>query len=267
MSLKPLRVGLVQMSSSVEREDNLHQVDRLLAQAQGCDVVVFPEYVLALAGDDSVRRAARTESETHAELGPLARKYACTVIFGGLPVWHGHGSRRSLRNAALVYSADGQPLARYDKMHLFQMNHGTYDETRLFEHGDSPLCFSLVGWQTGFSICYDLRFPELYRNMGNLDLILCPAAFTLHSGEAHWEILLRARAIENQCYVLAPAQCGSNSEVRVPKYGHSLVIDPWGKVLLDAGPEATGLFKITLEPAILHAVREKLPAVANRRIV
>lgn len=254
------------MASGIERAGNLQQVDDFLAQAHDCDVVVFPEYVLSLAGDESVRRAARTEVETHAELGALVRRHKRTVIFGGLPVWHGEGSRRTLRNAAIGYDAAGQPFARYDKIHLFQMTRGGYDETTLFEHGESPLCAPVRGWQTAFSVCYDLRFPELYRGMGLFDMLLCPAAFTRHSGQAHWHVLLRARAIENQCYVLAPAQCGTNAEVLVPKYGHTLAVDPWGTVLLDAGPEEKGVFKVLLERAVVEKVRSRIPAGGNRRI-
>lgn len=215
-----LTIGLAQMASVVERDENLQLVDSLMSQAQGCDMLVFPEYVLSLAGDASVRRAARSLADTHAELGALARKHGLTVVFGGVPVLDSESSPLGLRNAALTYDAAGQPLARYDKIHLFQMGESAYDETGLFDHGTAPCVVDVHGWRCALSICYDVRFPELYRRLGLFDILLCPAAFTRVSGEAHWHILLRARAIENQCYVVAPDQCGNNSEVRVPKYGH-----------------------------------------------
>lgn len=117
------------------------------------------------------------------------------------------------------------------------------------------------------AICSDLRFPELHRSLGSFELLLCPAAFTRLSGEAHWHVLLRARAIENQCYVVAPAQCGTNAEVRQPKYGHSLVVDPWGTVMLDAGPDAVGLHRVTLHKERLEQVRSTIPAGQNRQLL
>lgn len=270
-----LTVGLVQMASGMEREENLQQVATLLEQAGDCDVVLFPEYVLSLGSDSTVRRAARSLEENDAELGALARGAGKSVIFGGVPLWaegagpHAYQQRR-LYNVALAYGPDGQRLVRYDKIHLFQMDardgSPRFDETTLFTHGQNPVCADVLGWRTAFSICYDLRFPELYRSMGIFDLLLCPAAFTRRSGEAHWHVLLRARAVENQCFVVAPAQCGVNADVRVPKYGHSLVIDPWGRVLLDAGPDAVGLFPVRLERTVLEDTRRQLPALENRRL-
>jgi len=164
----------------------------------------------------------------------------------------------------LVYGPDGKRVARYDKIHLFNFQRGSesYDESTTIFPGRTPVSFESPGGRVGLSVCYDLRFPELYRALGEVSLILVPAAFTYTTGRAHWEILLRARAIENQCYVLAAAQGGLHANGR-RTWGHSMFIDPWGDVL-EVRAEGPGVVVGSLDPAHLAEVRTALPALRHR---
>src|SRR5690606_10658129 len=167
-------------------------------------------------------------------------------------------------NTMLVYAPDGSRVARYDKIHLFgfQRNDESYDESASIVPGTTPAAFAAPCGRVGLSICYDLRFPELFRALGDVALILMPAAFTYTTGRAHWETLLRARAIENQCYVLASAQGGVHPNGR-RTWGHSMLVDPWGDVLevLEEGP---GVVAGTVDPSRLEEVRTSLPALRHR---
>ncbi|HEY6895876.1 MAG TPA: carbon-nitrogen hydrolase family protein, partial [Rhodocyclaceae bacterium] len=169
-----------------------------------------------------------------------------------------------LRNTLLVFDPQGRQAARYDKMHLFSFVRGEerYDESATIEPGDRPLVADIAGLRVGAGICYDLRFPELFRAMGHIDLLVLPAAFTDTTGRAHWELLLRARAVENQCYVLASAQGGRHPNGRMT-HGNSMIIDPWGEVLarIDKGE---GVVCAELERARIAEVRSSLPALSHR---
>ncbi len=172
-------------------------------------------------------------------------------------------------NSVLVYDPAGERVARYDKIHLFRFTKGdeTYDEARTIAPGSavSTFVFAPAGGPrltVGLSVCYDLRFPELYRAMPRPDLILVPAAFTATTGKAHWEILLRARAVENLAYVLAPAQGGRHENGRAT-CGHSMLIDPWGAVLADR-PEGAGVVFGDIDPQLIASCRASLPALEHR---
>ena len=172
-----------------------------------------------------------------------------------------------MRNTSLAYNPAGQRVARYDKIHLFNFVRGEerYDEARTIEPGATPVAFDAPCGRVGMSVCYDLRFPELYRALsaqGNLNLILMPAAFTYVTGAAHWELLLRARAVENQCYVLAAAQGGRHENGR-RTWGHSMLVDPWGEII-SAVPEGEGIAIGDMDPARLAQVRRDLPALKHR---
>jgi nitrilase len=200
------------------------------------------------------------------------------VVGGTLPLRiegdAGDEATRAL-NTTLVFDPQGQHVARYDKIHLFRFDDGErrYDEAATLAAGHTPSAFKLTdrsgrAWRVGLSICYDLRFPELYRALsggpdGPCDLLLVPAAFTYPTGEAHWELLLRARAVENQCFVLAPAQGGLHENGR-RTWGHSLAIDPWGQVLAVRDEEGEGLTIAELDVARLAQVRAQLPALTHR---
>jgi len=264
--LERLRVVLVQMASSQDWGENLRSVRRTLAGLDApCDLVVFPENVLCLGSSATVRAAARPAATVVEELGELARQARAVTVFGGVPV----RDAERVTNAALVFAPDGRLLARYDKVHLFQLDPGSdaaIDETRTYTHGSGPVGFDWQGWRIGLSICYDVRFPELFRAYAPCDLVLCTAAFTRSTGMAHWHVLLRARAIENQCYVAGVGQCGTNPETGVPLFGHSLAIDPWGEVLAEAGPEREEVLHVELHKGRIDGVRRRLPALQHRRL-
>jgi predicted amidohydrolase len=175
-----------------------------------------------------------------------------------------------VRNACCVYGPDGRRLARYDKIHLFAFDNGqgeSYDEARVLQAGDTPVTFEHAGWRAGLSICYDLRFPELYRAMMQppCDVLFVPAAFTWTTGQAHWMTLLRARAIENQCWVVAPAQGGTHENGR-RTFGHSVVFGPWGEQLacVHEGGEGEGFALADMQAARRDEVRLQLPALRHR---
>src|SRR5439155_9709927 len=169
-------------------------------------------------------------------------------------------------SASLVYGPDGGRVARYDKIHLFAFAYDDerYDEGRTIEAGTKPVALDLPCGRVGLSVCYDIRFPELYRGLGDLALILAPSAFTATTGAAHWHLLLRARAIENQCYVLAAAQGGLHANGR-RTYGHSVLIDPWGEVVAEL-PEGPGVVVGDVLAERIASVRRELPAFAHRRV-
>lgn len=251
-----LSIALVQMASAPEIEKNLEFIRETLASLQGrCDLAIFPEYCLCVAGQETIRANAKRLGEIDDLLGALIRPFNIHCIFGGVPI----RDNGSFRDAMLVFDDDGKLLIRYDKMHLFSYpgNPRVLDEGGLFTPGNMPHHTMVKEWKIGLSICYDLRFPELYRSYIPADLMICAAAFLKETGKAHWHPLLQARAIENQCYVAAVNQC-------VPEcYGHSLVCDPWGKIVCEA-EESPVVHTVVLEKERLNQVRDSLPALMHR---
>jgi predicted amidohydrolase len=264
---EPFRVAAVQVVSSGDVDANLAQAEPLVAQAarEGARLIVLPEYfgILGARATDklAVREAAGTGKQQE-WLARQAREHGAWVVGGTVPVASADPDR--VRSACLVYGPDGQQVARYDKIHLFAFTRGDehYDEGRTIEPGASLVSFELPCGRVGLSVCYDLRFPELYRALGDLALILVPAAFTATTGAAHWHLLLRARAVENQCYVLAAAQGGLHPNGR-RTYGHSVLIDPWGEIVSEFA-EGPGLVAGNVDPARIAEVRSQLPALAHR---
>ena len=197
-------------------------------------------------------------------LSRTAREHRIWLIGGTAPI--ACADRARIRSACLVYDDTGKRVARYDKMHLFRFTSGDerYDESRTLEAGERPVALESPFGRLALSVCYDVRFPELYRSLGEFDLIFVPSAFTFPTGAAHWETLLRSRAIENQAYVVAPAQGGRHPGGR-RTYGHSMIIDPWGEVLA-MREEGEGVVLAEIDSARLAEVRAALPANANRRL-
>lgn len=262
-----LRVAALQMVSTPRVEDNLRTAAALIAEAvaQGAELLALPEY-FAIMGMSERDKVQVREVDGH---GPLqdflaasARAHGIWLIGGSLPLWTEQEGK--VLNTSLVYGPDGQRVARYDKIHLFGFRQGAerYDESATIEAGRQPVSFATPFGRIGLSICYDLRFPELYRALGVADLLVIPAAFTETTGRAHWEILLRARAIENQCYVLAAAQGGRHENGR-ETHGSSMLIDPWGNIL-DRKLKGPGIVIGNLEQACLAEVRARLPALSHR---
>ena len=268
-----MKVAALQMVSSPRPSDNLAQARTLLEQAAaaGAELAVLPEYFGAMGLRDSDKLALAEpfgHGPVQAFLAGAARDLGLWLVGGTLPLACGDAQR--VRNTSLVYSPAGDCVARYDKIHLFRFANGRehYDEGSTIEAGAAPVQFHLPArdgrtWCIGLSVCYDLRFPELYRlhARAGADLLLVPSAFTYTTGQAHWELLLRARAVENQAYVLAPAQGGIHENGR-RTWGHSMLVDPWGEVLA-VQAQGPGVVQGELEPARLQQVRTQLPALQH----
>ncbi len=266
-SRERMRVAAVQTVAGGDVAANLAQAEPLIGQAvaEGARLVVLPEY-FGIFGARATDKLAVRETEgsgvQQAFLARLARVHGIWLVGGTVPLASADPAR--VRSACLMYGPDGQRIARYDKIHLFAFTRGEerYDEGMTIAPGTEVVTVDLPCGRVGLSVCYDLRFPELYRGMGTLALILVPSAFTATTGAAHWHLLLRARAVENQCYVLAAAQGGLHPGGR-RTYGHSMLIDPWGVIVAerDDGP---GIVVGDVDPARIKAVRAELPALAHR---
>ena len=263
----PFRVAAVQMVSGSDVAANLAIAEPLIstAAAAGARLVVLPEYfgiLGARATDKLAVRETDGAGPQQAFLARLARTHGIWLVGGTVPVATADPTR--VRSSCLMYGPDGARVARYDKIHLFAFARGdeNYDEARTIERGTTPVAVDLPCGRVGLSVCYDLRFPELYRGLGTLSLILVPSAFTATTGAAHWHLLLRARAVENQCYVLAAAQGGAHPNGR-RTYGHSVLIDPWGHVVAEQD-EGPGVVAGVIDPARLAEVRAQLPALSHR---
>jgi nitrilase len=263
------KVAAVQMVSAPEVVPNLEAAARLVAQAAraGARLVALPEYFCILGRHETDKVKVREpdgDGPIQRFLSDCARENGVWVVGGTVPIECGDPAR--VRSACLVYDDSGQRVARYDKRHLFAFAHGAekYDESRTIEPGTAGVALDSPFGRLALSVCYDLRFPELYRAAGAVDAWFVPSAFTAVTGAAHWETLLRARAIENQCYVVAPAQGGLHPNGR-RTHGHSMIVDPWGEVL-GVRPEGEGVVTAELDPARLAEVRKSLPALDNRKI-
>lgn len=249
---------------------NLDIAARLIAVAAtgGARLVVLPEYFPIIGGSDADRLAVREAAGSgpiQTFLAEMACRHGLWLAAGSIPLEAGQPDK--LRNSCLVFDPQGRQVARYDKIHLFGFTQGAehYDEAATIEAGPAvPVGFDGPCGRVGLSICYDLRFPELFRALGTLDLIILPAAFTDTTGKAHWETLLRARAIENQCYVLASAQGGLHPTGRMT-HGNSMIIDPWGEIL-DRIDKGEGVIFADVDPERIAAVRASLPALQHRRL-
>ena len=266
---KKITVAAIQMVSTPDPSENMRAASARIEEAaqSGVSIVLLPEYWPLLGRTD-------TDKLAHAEQpgdGPLqqfmssiAKKHGLWLIGGTIPLVSPEPGK--VLNTLLAYGPDGSLAARYDKIHLFGFTRGqeSYDESRTIVAGNDVAVLETPQLRVGLSVCYDLRFPELYRAMGHCDLIVVPAAFTYTTGRAHWEILLRARAIENQCYLLAAAQGGKHVSGR-RTWGQSMLVDPWGEVRAQL-PEGEGVVLGELDPEHLSGVRASLPALAHRKL-
>ena len=263
------RVAAIQMTSGNDVAANLAAAGALVAKAAaaGASLVLLPENfgLMALHARDKVAaREADGDGPQQSFLSEMARLHRQYVIGGSVPLACDDPART--RQSLLVYRPDGRRIARYDKIHLFRFTHGDedYDEAKTIVGGSAPVAFDAPCGRVGVSICYDVRFPELYRALGEVTLIVVPAAFTQRTGRAHWEILLRARAVETQCYVLAAAQTGEHAGGR-RTFGHSMLVDPWGEIVASQD-EGEGVVVGEIDPARIADVRARLPALAHRTL-
>lgn len=278
-----MHIAALQLCASTDLARNLDRADALIADAagQGAELVALPEYFCLMGRHDRDKLAlAEREGDgpIQARLAAAARRHGVWVAGGTLPLQPpGHdpagGPPGRVRNTTLVFDPEGRQAARYDKVHLFRFDDGSrrHDEAATLEPGPAPVALTVRDraggrWRIGLAVCYDLRFPEHFRALMRpepCDLLLVPAAFTVPTGRAHWELLLRARAVENQCYVLAPGQAGHHENGRAT-WGHSLAVDPWGERLGMLGGEGEGVLLARLDRGRLEEVRRQLPALDHR---
>jgi deaminated glutathione amidase len=263
-----IRVACVQLTSGTDKASNLERAERLVARAAatGADVVVLPEKWNGIGDAETLRSLAEPlAGESVATMAGWAKRHGVTLVGGSIT--EVREGREKLSNTSVVLDPEGELLAVYRKIHLFDVEVGghVYRESEAEEPGTDPVVARSEGWTLGLSVCYDLRFPELYRILAleGAELVTVPAHFTLHTGKDHWHVLLRARAIENQLYVAAAAQVGVTGVGR-PSYGRSLIVDPWGIVLAEAPDEET-VISAELDRTRLADIRAKLPSLANRQ--
>lgn len=269
-------MAVIQLCSGPEVEANWRQAESCLREAAqaGAVLAVLPEN-FAVFDAAQYRAVAERLPELLQRLGRLARELDLWIVAGTLPAaTRPDGSTIAdgrVRTACHVLDSDGEVVARYDKMHLFDVEvadaQGSYRESASFEPGDAPVCVNTPLGRLGLTVCYDLRFPELFRRLvdDGADIISVPAAFTHVTGEAHWQVLLRARAIENQVYVLGAAQGGVHSPTR-HTFGHSQIIDPWGQVLALQEADSAGVISALRDETAQSDLQKRMPVRKHRRI-
>ena len=264
-----VKVAAVQLAAGPNVAANLNEARRLIAMAakQGARLVALPEYfaIMGMHETDKVKvREPQGSGPIQQFLSETAKKHKIWLVGGSVPLVSNDANR--VRNSSLVYDDKGKLVARYDKIHLFgfEMGKEQYSEQRTIEPGSEVKVVESPFGRLGLSICYDLRFPELYRAMKDVDIILVPSAFTETTGKAHWETLIRARAIENLAYVIAPAQGGYHLNGR-ETHGDSMIVDPWG-VVLDRLPRGSGIVIAGINPDYVRRLRKSLPALEHRTL-
>lgn len=265
------KVGVVQMNSGADPEDNLRRLKKKLKglQLQGARLVVTPENSLVFGSRSDYRRYAEPlgDGPLQAELSAICRQLGIWLLLGSMPIRHTDGA---ITTTALLIDDQGQCRAHYDKLHMFDVEvadgHHSYRESDTFRPGDEVKVVPTPFGNIGLSICYDIRFPQLYtalREQG-ADIIVVPAAFTKVTGKAHWDVLLRARAVETQCWIVAAAQWGEHNEGR-ETWGHSMIIDPWGQVVA-CQKQGTGVVLADLDLELSQTIRTNMPLVEHARL-
>ncbi|MCY4182228.1 MAG: carbon-nitrogen hydrolase family protein [Gammaproteobacteria bacterium] len=283
--MKPV-LAAVQMVSGPDVGENLAVAAELIAEAasRGAGLVLLPEVFAALEGEpmrSHGEREGAADGPIQSFLSGQARRHGIVLVGGTAPLSSRPGTAEAdaghligdgrVRAASLVYDAAGELLARYDKIHLFDVvvedRQARYSESLSYEAGSEVVCVETAAGRLGLSVCYDLRFPELYRQLFRLgaEIITVPAAFTAVTGAAHWESLLRARAIENQCYLIAAAQGGRHGPDR-ETWGHSMIIDPWGGILAELG-KGPGVATAEFDLQHLRAIRRRMPVADHLRLI
>jgi len=261
-------VACVQLNSSDNWHDNIDQAEFYVrnAAALGVEFLLFPENFSFMGHSSAQKKHMATYYKAITEgMRSLAKTYRIHIVAGSLIYQHG----KQYLNRSVLFSKEGQDLAKYDKIHLFDADitgEQRYCESDFFTAGKQPVWVHVDSWKVGLSICYDLRFPELYRYYAAIGctLLCVPAAFTDQTGAAHWECLLRARAIENQCYVLAAGQWGKHAGNR-QTWGHSMIIDPWGNIV-NCKQQGSGLVVADIQAKQLKEVHSQMPVLQHRRL-
>jgi predicted amidohydrolase len=263
-----LRVACVQINSSTSKEENLERMEPLVARAAatGADLVLLPEKWNGLGSHDVLLDVAEPieGGESVEAMSRWARTHGITLVGGSIA--ERRDGREKLGNACVVFDPEGEVAAVYRKIHMFDVEVGgvVYRESDSEDPGEATVSCEVEGWHLGLTVCYDLRFPELYRILAveGAELVTVPAAFTLYTGKDHWELLLRARAVENQCYVAAANQWGTVAGKA--SYGRSSIVDPWGIVLAQA-PDEDCVIAAELDRAHMERIRRSIPSLANRQ--
>ncbi len=267
--MKSYLAAAIQMTSVPRLDVNLAQAEDLieLAVNRGAELISLPEN-FSFMGDEAEKRrqAAEIGEQSEKFLQRMAQRYQVTILGGGFPVPAHDGK---FYNTALLVGPQGEELARYHKIHLFDVNlpdGNTYQESDSVVAGKNlpPVYRSETFGNLGLSVCYDVRFPELYRHLSQngAEVLFVPAAFTAFTGKDHWQVLLQARAIENTCYVIAAAQVGTH-HLRRQSHGHAMIVDPWGTILADAGGQAPGVAIADIQPTRLEQVRRQMPSLQH----
>lgn len=270
MEQTKLKIAAIQMLSTPDWQRNLDIAENLIGQAakNNAKFVILPEYFILITTPDDPKRLTIAEKlgegKIQKRLAQIAQDYQIYLLAGTLTIKADNGDK--FYNTSIIYTPGGAMLCHYNKIHLFKLDDGKYkyDEGVIFKAGDKITSAEIEGFRIGLSICYDLRFPELYRQMGVVDALVLPAAFTYLTGIAHWEVLCRARAIENQCYFAAIGQGGKHQCGR-KTYGHSMIIDPWGKKISEC-ELGEHIIYAELDKTVIHEVRTKLPALEHRQL-
>ena len=271
-----MQVSCVQSNPQENLEENIEFISRQLEKAKslGSEVVVLPEVFFCMGSDEKRRTTKSTLHEgVFLEIEKKAKELGIYIVAGS----HGESipnNAEKIFNTSVTYGPHGEKISVYRKLHLFHLKDGEgnklYSESDVFEHGEAPKSYPILcgqeSWKACTIICYDLRFPEIIRNQKEpIDILFVPAAFIWQTGQSHWEVLLRARAIENQCYVVACNQTGFYFDNKKRNYGHSMIIDPWGNVEASLGEEV-GLLTATLSKKKIEDSRSCLPALSDRRL-
>ena len=263
-----MKLAAIQMTSGADVAENLAMARSYVNEAAlaGADLVVLPENFSLMAGRHSDRlRAAGAEDQVRTFLSMLAGQHQLVLVGGSVPL---PAADNRVTNTCLVYGPDGSCLARYDKMHMFDVtleDGESYGESRYIEPGANLVTVDALSTRIGVTVCYDIRFPELYRDLARqgAEILTVPSAFTLPTGEAHWEVLLRARAIENLSWVVAPAQTGEHPGRST--WGHSVIISPWGEVVAEMVTD-TGPIVAEADLTELRELRKRFPSLEHRRL-
>ena len=265
--LNAFRVAAIQMASGPNIMGNLNEARRLIAKAaeQGARLVVLPEFFAIMGMTEEDKIAAREQpgrGPIQSFLSEAARQHRIWLVGGSIPL--AASTPDKVLNSCLVFDERGEQVGRYDKIHLFSLELGNerYDEARTIEAGNQVVVVDSPFGRIGLAVCYDLRFPELFRAMRDVDIIVLPSAFTETTGKMHWEVLVRARAVENLAYVIAAAQGGYHVSGR-ETHGNSMVVGPWGSVL-DRLPRGSGVVIAEVNPSYQASLRASLPALGHR---
>lgn len=265
-----LKIAIIQMQANEDIIINMKKAEQYIKEASSnnAKIVILPEFFIYI-GDSSLDIFSSIVEEIgvgkiQEQIANWATLYKIYIVAGTIPIKsNGH----KIFNTTIVYNDLGEMITLYNKIHLFKFqtkDHIFYDESEVFQSGSDIVSFNLDNFSFGLAICYDLRFPELFRELAGVDTIIIPAAFMEETGIAHWEVLLRARAIENQCYVIGVGQCGIHNNGR-RSYGHSMIVDPWGKIVNNPN-NIEDIIYAELNSDYIKTIREKLPALLHRKL-